>query len=110
MRTDTIAQMSSAAASAFFGLCSGLLYDMLRPLRGISKAVGAACDILFCLLCTAAMFITGMAFCGGRPGLWECLLFISTFAAYLWVISPSVSPIFCKIAKNIADRLKNISE
>ena len=110
MRTDTSVQMISAAASAFFGLCSGLIYDILRPLRKVSRAAAAVCDMLFCMICTLAMFIIGMAFCGGRPGFWECALFVGAFAAYLWGISPTVAPIFCKIAEKISNFIKKLKK
>ena len=85
--------MIAVAASALCGLISGLLYDLLRVFRR-GKWSGVLCDVFFCLFCTAAMFLTGMAFCGGRPGVWEPFAFAAVFGLYLFGVSPSITPLF----------------
>ena len=90
MGVEIGAQMISIAASALCGLLAGLLYDLLRVVRsGGGRALAAVCDLLFCLFCTGTMFLTGMVFCDGRPGLWEPVSFLAVFALYLMGISPS---------------------
>ncbi|MBR0208967.1 MAG: hypothetical protein IJQ43_08725 [Oscillospiraceae bacterium] len=89
------AQMISIAASALCALLAGLLYDLLRTVRrGGGRARGVICDLVFCLFCTGAMFLTGMVFCGGRPGFWEPFAFLAVFALYLFGVSPSITPFF----------------
>lgn len=89
------AQTIAIAASAFCALLAGLLYDLLRAVRhGGGAVLGWICDLFFCLFCTAAMFLTGMIFCGGRPGFWEPFTFLAVFALYLFGVSPSISPYF----------------
>lgn len=101
------AQMISIAASALCGLLAGLLYDLLRTLRcGGGRALGVICDLAFCLFCTGAMFVTGMAFCGGRPGFWEPFGFLAVFALYLFGVSPSITPFFGICRKKCALFLK----
>ena len=97
------AQMISIAASSLCALAAGLLYDLLRALRCRGgRAVGVICDLFFCLFCTGAMFITGMIFCGGRPGFWEPFAFLAVFALYLFGVSPSVSTVFGKYREKCA--------
>ena len=101
------AQTISIAASAFFGLVSGLLYDLLRAVRGGGGRTRALiCDLVFCLFCTAAMFLTGMIFCGGRPGFWEPFFFLAVFCLYLFGVSPSVTPFFANCREKCALLLK----
>ena len=101
------AQTISIAASALCGLLAGLLYDLLRILRrGGGQALGVICDAAFCLFCTGAMFVTGMVFCGGRPGFWEPFGFVAVFALYLFGVSPSITPFFGICVEKIADLLK----
>lgn len=96
------AQMISLAASALGGLLAGLLYDLLRVLRyGAGKAAGVICDLFFCLFCTGAMFLTGMVFCGGRPGFWEPFTFLAVFGLYLFGVSPSIWGHLCKMRRKI---------
>ena len=101
------AQMISIAAASLCGLLAGLLYDLLGTVRrGAGPALGVICDLLFCLFCTGAMFTTGMAFCDGRPGLWEPFGFVAVFALYLFGVSPSITPLFGKCREKCADLLK----
>ena len=97
------AQMISVAASSLCGLLAGLLYDLLRVLRrGGGRALGVICDLLFCLFCTGAMFVTGMAFCAGRPGFWEPFSFLAVFGLYLFGVSPSIAPVFGNLREKCA--------
>ena len=94
------AQTISVAAAALCGLLGGLLYDLLRALRGgRRRAFALACDLAFCLYCTGSLFLVGMAFCAGKLGVWECCGFLGVFALYLAGVSPSVAPAFGSIRK-----------
>ena len=102
------AQTISIAAAAFCGLLAGLFYDLLRVIRrGGGKVLGVLCDLVFCLICTGAMFCTGMVFCGGRPGFWEPFSFLAVFGLYLFGVSPSVTPFFGICREKCAVFLKN---
>ncbi|MBQ3482251.1 MAG: hypothetical protein IJH48_08055 [Oscillospiraceae bacterium] len=113
MRVTIGAQMISIAASALGGLLAGLLYDLFRVLRrGGGRLLGVVCDLVFCLFCTGEMFVTGMVFCGGRPGFWEPFFFLGVFGLYIFGVSPSVTPFFgiCreKCAVFLKKRKKNM--
>lgn len=99
---DVGTQAIAIAAAGFCGLLSGLLYDLLRHIRyGASAAVGTLCDVFFCLFCTAEMFTVGMYFCEQGAGLWESAAFVSAFAAYIFGISSSITPLFGNLRDNI---------
>ena len=103
------AQTISITASAVLGLAAGLLYDILRQIRAVSgKLGGILCDVFFCLSCTAALFLLGMTFCGGRLGVWEGAGFLAAFALYLGGISPPVCPFFGICREKAQDFLKKI--
>ena len=107
MRVTIGAQTISIAASALCGLLAGLLYDLLRVVRrGGGRALGVICDLVFCLFCTGAMFLTGMVFCGGRPGFWEPFSFLTVFGLYLFGVSPSITPFFGNCREKCAVFLK----
>lgn len=100
-------QTIAITAAALCGLSAGLLYDLLRPLRHAVSRFGAAlCDVVFCLYCTAAMFLVAMLFCRGRAGVWEGLGFVAVFVLYIWGVSPSIAPIFGILVKKTAGFLK----
>ncbi len=102
--TQTIA----LTAAAVCGASSGLLYDLLRAIRrGASRSVQTACDLFFCLFCTGVMFLLGMVFCEGRPGVWEGTVFLVGFGLYLFGVSPSIAPFFGICREKCADFLKN---
>ncbi len=89
------AQTISITASALCALAGGLLYDLLRgPRHAGGKPVSLLCDLLFCLYCTASLFLVGMFFCAGRLTLWEPAAFFGVFCLYVFGISPSVAPVF----------------
>ncbi|MBQ7473811.1 MAG: hypothetical protein IJS79_05635 [Oscillospiraceae bacterium] len=104
-------QTISITAAALAGLSAGLLYDLLRQIRAATgKAAGLICDVLFCLYCTAALFLIGMFFCEGRLGVWEPAGFLAAFGLYLFGISPSVAPVFGICAKKIRFFLKKAAK
>ena len=107
MRVTIGAQTISIAAAAFCGLLAGMLYDLLGAVRrGRGQALGVICDVVFCLFCTGAMFLTGMVFCGGRFGFWEPFSFLTVFGLYLFGVSPSITPFFGNCREKCAVFLK----
>lgn len=104
-------QTIAITAAALCGLLSGLLYDLLRLIRCEGgKVTGIVCDILFCLFCSFSLFLVGMAFGGGRSGIWEGVGFLVSFGLYLAGISPSITPFFGILRKKLADLLKKVQE
>jgi MFS family permease len=111
MGVSISAQTISITASALGGLIAGLLYDLLRTVRrGRSRAAGVICDLVFCVFCTGAMFLIGMAFCGGRPGFWEPFGFVSSFCLYLFGISPSIVPFFGTLWEKSGENIKKLDK
>lgn len=88
------------------GLGTGLLYDLLRPLRRAAGMVAAALlDALFCLLTGAGVFLFAMSAGDGKLGQWELCASLLGFLAWLYLISPLVLPIFEKIRRLLASAL-----
>lgn len=85
------------------GLGTGLLYDLLRPLRraaGIAAAAGL--DALFCLLTGTGLFLFAMGAGDGKLGQWELAAALLGFLAWLHWLSPFVLPVFEKIRRLLA--------
>ena len=82
------------------GLGTGLLYDLLRPLRRAAGVVAAALlDALFCLLTGAGIFLFAMSAGDGKLGQWELCAALLGFLAWLHLFSPFVLPVFEKIRR-----------
>ena len=104
MGVSISAQTISITASALGGLIAGLLYDLLRTVRrGRSRAAGVICDLVFCVFCTGAMFLIGMAF-------WEPFGFVSSFCLYLFGISPSIVPFFGTLWEKSGENIKKLDK
>lgn len=85
------------------GLGTGLLYDLLRPLRraaGIAAAAGL--DALFCLLTGTGIFLFAMGAGDGKLGQWELGAALLGFLSWLHWLSPFVLPFFEKIRRLFA--------
>ena len=79
------------------GLSTGLLYDLLRPLRRAAGMIAAAgLDALFCLLTGAGIFLFAMSAGDGKLGQWELCAALLGFLAWLHLLSPFVQPVFEK--------------
>lgn len=77
------------------GIGTGLVYDLLRPLRRrTGKAAGAALDVLFCLLSGFAVFSFAMGADDGRLGLWELSAALLGFIGYLYTLSRPILYVF----------------
>lgn len=85
------------------GLSTGLLYDLLRPLRRAAGMIAAAgLDALFCLLTGAGIFLFAMSAGDGKLGQWELCAALLGFLAWLHLLSPFVLPVFEKIHRFLA--------
>lgn len=77
------------------GLTLGLVYDLLRPIRYLSRLALAA-DILFCAAGAGACFYLAMA--SGRAGVWEIMAAGLGFCLYINLASPVILPIVLEIS------------
>ena len=50
-------QVRLLAGSVLLGLCGGVVYDLLRALRGRVRRLRGLLDLLYCLACGAALFL-----------------------------------------------------
>ena len=105
------AQTISITAAALGGLAAGLLYDLLRQIRAAGgRTASFFCDVIFCIFCTAELFLIGMLFCEGRLGVWEPAGFLALFGLYLFGISPSIVPIIGICREKMLCFLKKIAK
>lgn len=75
------------------GAGTGLLYDVLRPMRrATGRAAAAILDALFCLLAGTGLFLFAMGAGEGRLGQWELCAALLGFLAWLHFLSPIVLP------------------
>lgn len=80
--------------AAVQGLGTGLLYDLLRPLRRrAGRVAAAAADVLFALLAGIGAFLFAMGAGSGRLGQWELAAMLLGFLLYLRLLSPAVLPL-----------------
>lgn len=90
-------QLARLLLALLLGAATGLLYDLLRPMRrGGGRAAGAIADGLFCLLAGAGLFTFAMGAGEGRLGQWELCGALSGFLLYLHLLSPFILPVFEK--------------
>ena len=76
------------------GAATGLIYDLLRPLRRRSGRAGSAVlDVLFALCAGTAAFVFAMSAPGGRLGMWELTLILAGFIAYMYTLSSRIYPV-----------------
>lgn len=76
------------------GAGTGLIYDLLRPLRRRSGRAGSAVlDVLFALCAGTAAFVFAMSAPGGRLGMWELTLILAGFIAYMYTLSSRIYPV-----------------
>ncbi len=88
------------------GAGTGLLYDVLRPIRRASGKVAAAIlDALFCLLAGTGLFLFAMGAGDGRLGQWELCAALLGFLAYLHFLSRFILPVLEFAAGTAASEL-----
>lgn len=86
------------------GICAGLLYDFIRPLRNHwGKAAGIVLDIIFAIVSGVSLFIFAMASEDCRLGLWQLSASLLGFLGYLYTLSRLVSPILNSTYQYLTD-------
>ena len=88
------------------GAGTGLLYDILRPMRrATGRAAAAILDALFCLLAGTGLFLFAMGAGEGKLGQWELCAALLGFLTWLHLLSPFVLPAFEKTHRFLAAAL-----
>ena len=87
------------------GLCLGLLYDILRPIR-YGGSLSLIWDGLFCALSALGCFMLAMA--KGRIDIWDTAAACLGFCLYINFLSPLLLPIFSGITALLHNCYKNI--
>lgn len=105
-------QALSLLCFACIGLGTGLLYDMIRPMRYRSKAE-FLWDGLFCFLSAGLCFVLSSAF--GSMGLWDMAAACGGFCLYINYLSPAIFPFllsfsneFEKLCRLLAEKIKKL--
>lgn len=97
--------MRAGAGEVFFfclatGAAMGCLFlacKVLRLLLGLKKAGTALVDVLFCLICGAAVFLCALAVDQGRLRFYQAALQLAGF----WAAVAALDPLVTKIAGGI---------
>lgn len=93
------------------GILTGLIYDFLRPLRRrLGRRVGAALDVLFCLIAGAALFSYAMSAQNGRLGLWELSAILLGFLIYMHTVSEPILRFFSAVLDVICRLLAKLKK
>lgn len=91
------------------GLGTGLVYDLLRPLRRRGgRALGAGLDLLFAVLSGLAAFLFAMGSLSGRLGQWELAAMLAGFLLYLHLLSPALLPAMADLWRGIMALCKKV--
>lgn len=77
------------------GASSGLIYDLLRPFRR-GKGSGIFGDLIFCLICSFAMFVFAMSSNDAKTGTWELAFALLGFILYIFSFSRLFLPFLYK--------------
>ena len=101
--------LSSQAVSLLIasagGVCLGLLYDLLRPIR--RRFGDMLWDLLFCLTAAALCFAFAMRAETGTLGTMDLAASLAGLLLYFHFFSPALFPIFEKSARIIGVFLLN---
>ena len=91
-------QALALALALLLGLGTGLLYDMLRPLRRRGgKPLAAAADAAFAFASAFGLFVFAMQADNGRLGTWELAAALLGFLLYMHSLRLLVLPVLDKI-------------
>ena len=99
-------QLSLFLYSAVFGICCGVLYDIfcvLRIFSGKSKILVCIQDIIYFIICAAAMFLFIYILNRGEPRAYIILTAVLTALVY----HLTAGRFILKALRNVADRIKN---
>ncbi len=107
-----VGEQALALALAFgLGLGTGLLYDLLRPLRRRGgKLLAAAADAVFALVSAFLLFLFAMQADNGRLGTWELAAALLGFLLYMHALSPAVLPILEKLYQITGKSLRSLEK
>lgn len=107
-----VGEQALALALAFgLGLGTGLMYDLLRPLRRRGgKLLAAAADAVFALVSAFLLFLFAMQADNGRLGTWELAAALLGFLLYMHALSPVVLPILEKLYQITGKSLRSLEK
>ncbi len=107
-----VGEQALALALAFgLGLGTGLMYDLLRPLRRRGgKLLAAAADAVFALVSAFLLFLFAMQADNGRLGTWELAAALLGFLLYMHALSPAVLPILEKLYQITGKSLRSLEK
>lgn len=95
------------ALALLLGLGTGLLYDLLRPLRRLGgKPLAAAADAAFAFASAFGLFVFAMQADNGRLGTWELAAALLGFLLYMHSLSLVVLPVLEKFFQIIGKGLR----
>lgn len=95
------------ALALLLGLSTGLLYDLLRPLRRLGgKPLAAAADAAFAFASAFGLFVFAMQADNGRLGTWELAAALLGFLLYMHSLSLVVLPVLEKFFQIIGKGLR----
>ena len=88
MEIELSRQSAALFIALLMGVCIGVLYDLLRPLRRrTGRMAGALLDVLFCAASGCAVFTYAMGAGDGRLGIWELAAALIGFLLYMHTLS-----------------------
>ncbi|MEI3102165.1 MAG: spore cortex biosynthesis protein YabQ [Oscillospiraceae bacterium] len=100
-------QAMALALALLLGLGTGLLYDLLRPLRRLGgKPLAAAADAAFAFASAFGLFVFAMQADNGRLGTWELAAALLGFLLYMHSLSLLVLPVLDKIFQILGKGLR----
>lgn len=100
-------QAMALALALLLGLGTGLLYDLLRPLRRLGgKPLAAAADAVFAFASAFGLFVFAMQAENGRLGTWELAAALLGFLLYMHSLSLVVLPVLEKFFQIIGKGLR----
>lgn len=100
-------QAMALALALLLGLSTGLLYDLLRPLRRLGgKPLAAAADAAFAFASAFGLFVFAMQADNGRLGTWELAAALLGFLLYMHSLSLVVLPVLEKFFQIIGKGLR----
>lgn len=95
------------ALALLLGLGTGLLYDLLRPLRRLGgKPLAVAADAVFAFASAFGLFVFAMQADNGRLGTWELAAALLGFLLYMHSLSLVVLPVLEKFFQIIVKGLR----
>lgn len=94
MELEIKAQAVRLGLALLLGLCTGLIYDLLRPVRRRAGRAAVLLDILFSAAVFVLSFLFAMGAGSGRLGQWELCGILLGFLSYMHFLSVVFFPIF----------------